>query len=55
MMSMKYSTFQTRVLDTTRRPDSPLHTAPADQTLGYREFAVTDPDGNNLCFCVPKK
>ena len=51
----RYTTFRARGLDTTRRPDSPLHTAPVDQTWGYREFAVTDPDGNNLCFCMPKK
>jgi catechol 2,3-dioxygenase-like lactoylglutathione lyase family enzyme len=51
----RYTTFRARGLDTTRRPESPLHTAPVDQTWGYREFAVTDPDGNNLCFCMPKK
>jgi catechol 2,3-dioxygenase-like lactoylglutathione lyase family enzyme len=51
----RYSTFRARGLDTTRRPDSPLHTAPVDQTWGLREFAVTDPDGNNLCFCMPRK
>ncbi len=51
----RYATFRARGLDTTRRPDSPLHTAPVDQTWGYREFAVTDPDGNNLCFCMVKK
>ena len=51
----RYSTFRARGLDTTRRPDSPLHTALVDQTWGLREFAVTDPDGNNLCFCAPVK
>ncbi len=51
----RYATFRARGLDTTRRPDSPLHTAPVDQTWGLREFAVTDPDGNNLCFCAPQK
>jgi catechol 2,3-dioxygenase-like lactoylglutathione lyase family enzyme len=51
----RYATFRARGLDTTQRPDSPLHTAPVDQTWGYREFAVTDPDGNNLCFCTHKK
>jgi hypothetical protein len=35
------------------RPESPIHTAPVDQTWGLREFAVTDPDGNGLCFCMP--
>ena len=51
----RYATFRARGLDTTRRPESPIHTAPVDQTWGLREFAVTDPDGNNLCFCAPKK
>lgn len=48
-------TFRARGLDTTTRPDSPIHTAPVDQTWGLREFAVTDPDGNTLCFCMPLK
>lgn len=46
-------TFRARGLDTTRRPESPIHTAPVDQTWGLREFAVADPDGNGLCFCAP--
>jgi hypothetical protein len=49
----RYVTFATRGLDTTLRPESPIHTAPVDQTWGLREFAVTDPDGNGLCFCMP--
>jgi catechol 2,3-dioxygenase-like lactoylglutathione lyase family enzyme len=49
----RYATFRARGLDTTRRPESPVHTAPVDQTWGLREFAVTDPDGNGLCFCAP--
>jgi catechol 2,3-dioxygenase-like lactoylglutathione lyase family enzyme len=49
----RYATFVARGLDTTRRPESPIHTAPVDQTWGLREFAVTDPDGNGLCFCAP--
>jgi len=49
----RYDTFRTRGLVTTHRPDSPIHTAPVDQTWGLREFAVTDPDGNGLCFCMP--
>jgi catechol 2,3-dioxygenase-like lactoylglutathione lyase family enzyme len=48
-------TFRTRGLNTTQRPESPIHTAPVDQTWGLREFAVTDPDGNNLCFCMPRR
>ncbi len=48
----RYATFRARGLDTSKRPDSPIHTAPVDQTWGLREFAVTDPDGNGLCFCA---
>jgi hypothetical protein len=51
----RYMTFCARGLDTTKRPESPIHTAPVDQTWGLREFAVTDPDGNGLCFCAPAK
>lgn len=50
-----YLTFRQRGLDTTNRPESPIHTAPVNQTWGLREFAVTDPDGNGLCFCGPIK
>jgi catechol 2,3-dioxygenase-like lactoylglutathione lyase family enzyme len=49
----RFVTFRTRGLDTTLRPESPIHTAPVNQTWGLREFAVTDPDGNGLCFCMP--
>ncbi len=49
----RYATFRARGLDTTQRPESPIHTAPVDQTWGLREFAVTDPDGNGLRFCMP--
>ena len=51
----RYETFRNRGLDTTGRPESPIHTSPINQTWGLREFAVTDPDGNDLCFCMPKK
>jgi catechol 2,3-dioxygenase-like lactoylglutathione lyase family enzyme len=51
----RYATFRKRGLNTTLRPESPIHTAPVDQTWGLREFAVTDPDGNGLCFCAPKR
>lgn len=51
----RYRTFRSRGLDTTRRPESPIHTAPVDQTWGLREFAVTDPDGNHLCYCMPAR
>ena len=49
----RYRTFRARGLDTERRPESPVHTAPVDQTWGLREFAVTDPDGNGLLYCAP--
>jgi catechol 2,3-dioxygenase-like lactoylglutathione lyase family enzyme len=49
----RYATFRARGLDTTLRPESPVHTAPVDQFWGLREFAVTDPDGNGLLFCMP--
>jgi catechol 2,3-dioxygenase-like lactoylglutathione lyase family enzyme len=51
----RFETFRARGLDTSLRPESPIHTAPVDQTWGLREFAVTDPDGNGLCFCAPIK
>jgi catechol 2,3-dioxygenase-like lactoylglutathione lyase family enzyme len=51
----RYATFRARGLDTTLRPESPVHTSPVDQTWGLREFAVTDPDGNGLLFCAPVK
>ncbi len=49
----RYHTFRARGLETTLRPESPIHTSPVDQTWGLREFSVTDPDGNGLCFCAP--
>ena len=49
----RYAKFLSRGLDTTLRPESPVHTSPIDQTWGLREFSVTDPDGNGLCFCGP--
>jgi catechol 2,3-dioxygenase-like lactoylglutathione lyase family enzyme len=51
----RYMTFRTRGLDTTRCPESPIHSAPVDQTWGLREYSVKDPDGNSLCFCMPVK
>jgi catechol 2,3-dioxygenase-like lactoylglutathione lyase family enzyme len=48
-----YRQFCAQGLDVNGRPDSPVHTAPVDQTWGLREFAVTDPDGNGLLFCAP--
>jgi hypothetical protein len=32
----RYVTFRTRGLNTTQRPESPIHTAPVDQTWGLR-------------------
>ncbi len=49
----RYRTFRERGLDTTARPESPVHTSPVDQTWGLREFSLGDPDGNGLCFCAP--
>ena len=51
----RYATFRQRGLDTTLRPESPIHTAPVDQTWRLREFAVADPDGNGLYFCTQIK
>ncbi|MBO9640929.1 Glyoxalase-like domain-containing protein [Siphonobacter aquaeclarae] len=42
--------FLSRGLDTSAKPDSPVHQGPVDQTWGNREFYVDDPDGNRLCF-----
>ena len=48
----RFDTFRARGLRTDLRPESPVHTAPVDQTWGLREFALADPDGNGLCFCM---
>ena len=48
----RYATFRARGLDTSQRPESPVHTAPVNQSWGIREFAVSDPDGNGLLFCT---
>ncbi|MFC5342512.1 bleomycin resistance protein [Brevundimonas staleyi] len=42
--------FKARGLDTSAKPDSPIHQGPTDQTWGTREFCVDDPDGNRVCF-----
>jgi hypothetical protein len=39
-----------RGLDTSAKPNSPVHQGPIDQSWGRREFYVTDPDGNTLRF-----
>ena len=51
----RYATFRARGLDTAQRPESPVHTAPVNQSWGLREFAVTDPDKNGLLLCAPIK
>ena len=39
-----------RGLDPSGKPNSPVHQGPIDQSWGFREFYVTDPDGNTLRF-----
>ena len=39
-----------RGLDTSGKPQSPVHQGPVDQTWGTREFYVDDPSGNTLRF-----
>ena len=50
-----YEKYKGRGLDTTKYPQSPVHTSPVDQTWGWREFYVTDQDGNTLRFCTKLK
>ncbi len=45
-----FKIYVARGLDVSKRPDSPVHQGPVDQTWGKREFYVTDPDGNTLRF-----
>jgi catechol 2,3-dioxygenase-like lactoylglutathione lyase family enzyme len=42
-----------RGLDTSGKPESPVHQGPLDQTWGMREFYVNDPNGNTLRFRKP--
>jgi catechol 2,3-dioxygenase-like lactoylglutathione lyase family enzyme len=42
-----------RGLDTSGKPDTPVHQGPLDQTWGMREFYVNDPNGNTLRFRKP--
>ena len=46
-----FAQYKSRGLDTSGRPNSPVHQGPVDQTWGRREFYVTDADGNTLRFC----
>lgn len=46
-----FAKFKGRGLDTSAKPNSPVHTGPVDQTWGRHEFYVTDADGNTLRYC----
>ena len=46
-----FDKYRRRGLDTSLKPNSPVHQGPIDQTWGRREFYVTDADGNTLRFC----
>ena len=48
-----FAKYLQRGLDTSAKPNSPVHQRPTDQTWGTREFYVTDADGNTLRFCRP--
>lgn len=48
-----FAKFIARGLDTSAKPNSPVHQGPTDQTWGRREFYVTDVDGNTLRYCQP--
>lgn len=45
-----FKKFVGRGLDTSGKPESPVHQGPLDQTWGLREFYVDDPNGNTLRF-----
>ena len=45
-----FAAFVARGLDTSARPESPIHQAPLDQSWRTREFYVDDPSGNRLRF-----
>jgi len=46
-----FAKYKGRGLDTSSKPNSPVHQGPVDQAWGRREFYVTDADGNTLRFC----
>ncbi|GAB3937261.1 VOC family protein [Mucilaginibacter myungsuensis] len=46
-----FAKYVSRGLDTSGKPNSPVHQGPVNQTWGRREFYVTDADGNTLRFC----
>ena len=45
-----FAAFVAQGLDTSAKPDSPVHQGPTDQSWGTREFYVDDPSGNTLRF-----
>jgi catechol 2,3-dioxygenase-like lactoylglutathione lyase family enzyme len=45
-----FRAFVRRGLDTSARPDSPVHQSPLIQSWGTREFYADDPSGNTLRF-----
>lgn len=45
-----FSFYKSRGLETSGKPQSPVHQGPVDQTWGTREFYVDDPDGNTMRF-----
>ncbi|MBX2990547.1 MAG: VOC family protein [Bacteroidetes bacterium] len=48
-----FAGFVSRGLDTSAKPESPVHQGPVNQAWGMREFYVDDPNGNTLRFAVP--
>ena len=46
-----FAKYRSRGLNTSAKPNSPVHQGPIDQTWGRREFYVTDADENTLRFC----
>lgn len=46
-----FAKYLSRGLNTSAKPQSPVHQRPTNQTWGSREFYVTDADGNTLRFC----
>ncbi len=49
----RFATYKARGLNTSAKPQSPVHQGPVDQSWGRREFYVTDADGNTLRFSQP--
>jgi catechol 2,3-dioxygenase-like lactoylglutathione lyase family enzyme len=49
----RFARYRARGLDPSSKPQSPVHQGPLDQSWGWREFYVDDPDGNTLRFRQP--